>query len=490
MASELRIVGKHTLVYGVGVVASKLVSFIMLPIYTRYLTTADYGVLELLSTTIDVIGMLAGIGLAAGVFKHYAEAETDGERRELISTVTIGTTALSFIVAVVGIAVSPVLTRLLFGPSVTPQYFQIFFLIYFFQNIGNLALILVQAEERSRLFVVLSVVKLLVTLALAIWLVVELRLGILGVLLSSLIATASMSVGLAIYIVRRVGFRFSAKRFTSLANFGAPIALWTIGSFILTFSDRYFLNHYAGPSAVGIYSLAYKFSFLLSAFAVAPFSQIWEPRRFAIARQSDAQEIYRRMFLYLNLALFAGSALIILFIRDLLSIMVDPAFLPAYRLVPLLLVTTIIQQWTGYCNFGLFLKNATRLYAWSAVIGVIAALILNTALIPRYGMFGAAWATVAAYSIRFVPVYLFAQAKYHIDYPWPKIVGLGLLLAAVWEVRNFADVLPLPLSLAASLILLLFIVPLIYTRMLDGDERAFLTRVIRRPFASWYARAA
>jgi len=490
MASELWTVGKHTLVYGVGVVASKLVSFIMLPIYTRYLTTADYGVLELLSTTIDVIGMLAGIGLAAGVFKHYAEAHTEGERRELISTVAIGTTALSLIVTVVGFAASPPLTRLLFGPGLTPEYFQLFFLIYFFQNIAYLGLILVQAEERSRLFVVLSVANLFVMLALTIWFVVELRLGIRGVLLGNLIATASMSAGLAIYIVRRVGFHFSAERFARLAQFGAPVALWTIGSFILTFSDRYFLNHYAGPSAVGIYSLAYKFSFLLSAFAVAPFSQIWEPRRFAIARQPEAGEIYRRMFLYLNLALFVGSVLIILFIRDLLAIMVDPAFLPAYRLVPLLLVTTIIQQWTGYCNFGLFLKNATHLYAWSAVIGVIAALSLNMLLIPRYGMFGAAWATVAAYSIRFVPVYLFAQAKYHIDYPWLKIAGLALILAAVWEVRNFADLLPLPFSLAISLILSLLTISLIYTRMLGNDEKAFFARVIRRPFASWSAHAA
>src|SRR5207253_230771 len=142
-----------------------------------------------------------------------------------------------------------------------------------------------------------------------------------------------------------------------------------------------------------------------------------------------AQAIYRRMFLYLNLALFGGSVLIMLFVRDVLAVMVDPAFLPAYRLVPLLLVATIIQQWTGYCNFGLFLKNATGLYAWSGLIGVIAALSLNALLIPRYGMFGAAWATVAAYSIRFVPVYLFAQVKYHIDYPWPKIAGLGSILA-------------------------------------------------------------
>jgi O-antigen/teichoic acid export membrane protein len=148
MPSEIRKIGKHTLVYGAGVVASKMVSFIMLPVYTRFLTTADYGVLELLGTTIDVIGMIGGIGLAAGVFKHYAEASGKAERGELISTATLGSSGLSFLIAAAGLALSPLLTRMLFGNAISPLYFRLFFLIYFFQNIGNLSLMFVQAEER------------------------------------------------------------------------------------------------------------------------------------------------------------------------------------------------------------------------------------------------------------------------------------------------------------------------------------------------------
>jgi O-antigen/teichoic acid export membrane protein len=343
---------------------------------------------------------------------------------------------------------------------------------------------LIQAEERSRLFVAVNVARLIVTLSLTIWLVVELRLGIRGVLLGNLIATASMTVALGIFMIRRLGIPFSSERFRSLVRFGTPVVVWTVGSFILTFSDRYFLNHYTGQSAVGIYSLAYKFSFLLTALAAAPFSQIWEPRRFAIAKQRDASAIYRRAFLYLNLAMFIGSAAIILFVKDVLRIMADPAFLPAYRLVPLLLAATIIQQWTGYCNLGLYLKNATNLYGWSAVIGVIATLVLNTLLIPRYGMFGAAWATVAAYAIRFVPVYVFAQAKYRVDYPWSKVAALGTVLAVAWGVRYLADDLSPARSITLSLTLFGFITWFIYSRTLDIDERAFFMRLIRRPFAT------
>ena len=476
MASEIRKIGRHTLVYGAGVVASKMVSFIMLPVYTRFLTTADYGVLELLGTTIDVIGMIGGIGLAAGVFKHYAEMNDKAERRELISTATLGSSGLSLLIASLGLIASPLLTRMLFGNALSPLYFRLFFLIYFFQNIGNLSLIFVQAEERSRLFVALNVAKLFVTLGLTIWLVVSLRWGIRGVLVANLCATAAFSSGLAVYTFRRVGFRFSREKFTRLSRFGAPVVLWTIGSFILTFSDRYFLNHYAGASAVGVYSLAYKFSFLLSAVAVAPFSRIWEPRRFVIAQQPDAAEIYRRMFIYMNVSLFIGSILVVLFVKDFLTVLVAPAFVPAYRVVPLLLLTTIIQQWTWYSNIGLYLKNATHLYGVSAVIGVIAALALNALLIPRYGMFGAAWATVGAYVIRFIPVYIFSQAKYRVTYSWAKVGELALVFAGVLLVRRMADGLPLAISLGVSLSVLVVVGAFVYRRLLDQDERACRSR--------------
>jgi len=151
--------------------------------------------------------------------------------------------------------------------------------------------------------------------------------------------------------------------------------------------------------------------------------------------------------------------------------------------VPLLLVTTIVQQWTAYCNLGLYLKNATHLYAWSAVIGVVAALVLNALLIPRFGMFGAAWATVGAYAIRFVPVYIFAQSRYRIDYPWGKVAELGAIGGLTLVFGHFANALPLTLSIVANLAILLSVGALVYVRLLDVDERAFVRSVARRPLS-------
>lgn len=494
MQSEIKTVGRHTLVYGAGVILGKLAGFLMLPVYTRYLSPADYGVLELLGTTIDVIAMIAGIGLASGVFKFYAEAEGAAEKREVMSTAALGSAGLALLTTLLGIAFAEPLTRLVFGSEGEPLYFRLFFLTYFLQAAGGVPLMLIRAQNRSTLFVALNVAKLVAMLSLNIYLVVFLRMGVLGVLISTLIVTGVLAVVLSAYAIHQVGFAFSWARFRRLSEFGAPLIAWSIGSFILTFSDRYFLNYYTNAATVGVYSLAYKFSFVLSAFAVAPFDQVWEPRRFVIANQPNAQEVYRRMFLYLNLALVGGSILILLFVKDMLRVMSAPAFHGAYHVVPLLLIVTVVQQWTGYCNIGLYLKNATGLYAWSAVIAVVFALGLNALLIPRFGMFGAAWATVGAYGIRFAAVYWFAQGKYRIEYPWGKVAALGGVFGGAWLLRSLADrshaLASLGGSLGVSTAILLGAVVILYTQMLTDGERAVLRNVAMRPFVTRRIRTA
>src|SRR5262245_33413621 len=108
--SEIRTLGRHAAIYGLGTVLAKLASFIMLPIYTRYLTPADYGVLELLSMTIDLIGMLTGMTLTASVFPFYTEARSSGKEKEVMTTAAIGVTALAVVTAGVGMLASPLLS--------------------------------------------------------------------------------------------------------------------------------------------------------------------------------------------------------------------------------------------------------------------------------------------------------------------------------------------------------------------------------------------
>ncbi|HEX7049647.1 MAG TPA: lipopolysaccharide biosynthesis protein [Longimicrobiales bacterium] len=479
---SLRTVGKHTAIYGLGVAIGKLASFLMLPIYTHYLTPADYGILELLSMTVDVIATIAGMGIAGSVFKFYADCETREEQDRVISTAAIAMTAVALVTALLGLAASPALTRIVLGPDVDPRFFRIFFLIYLAQTCEVVPLLLVRVLHRSRLFVLLNVGKLIAMLSLNIYFVVGRRMGVLGVLLSNLIATTIFGVGVAVFAFRRAGFRFSSEKFVAMARFGSPMILWTLGNFVLVFSDRYFLQHVSGPAAVGIYSLAYKFAFVLAAFAFTPFRMVWEHYRFTIAKQPNAQEVYTRTFTYMNLAVGSVALVIALFTPDLLRVMADPAFLPAQRLVPWLLAAQIIFGWVSFANLGLFLKERTGKLSLVSASCVVVVTVLNLLLIPRFGVLGAAAATLAAYALRFCGVYYFSQREYRIEYPWSAVGKIyGVLVAAVL-VRNAFDGLPIPASLALGSGLAAASFAALYRQVLTAAERELVRRSVLRPW--------
>jgi O-antigen/teichoic acid export membrane protein len=477
---QIKTMGRHTMVYGAGVVLGKLASFIMLPVYTRFLTPADYGVLELLAMTIEVIGTVAGVGLASSVFKFYSDAASTKEKNTVIGTAAVSAVGLAAVATVLGLIASPLLSRLVIGEQGDPRYFQIFFLIYFLQNFEYVPLMLMRAQNRSRLFVSLNVAKLVVMLGLNIYFVVHLRMGVMGVLTSNLITSTLLATGLTAYLLRNVGLRFSRQRFLAMARFGNPMILWSLGTFVLVFADRFFLNHYTDTATVGIYSLAYKFAFILSAFAYRPFRMVWEPQRFEIAKRPDAREVYARVFLYMNVVVGMMALVISLFVRDLLTVMAAPAFFPAHTLVPVLLASQILFVWVNYCNLALFVKSKTPVMAVIAVVGVVATLALNFLLIPRYGMYGAALATLLAYGLRFLLILRNGQRHYHVSYGWGAIARLYGVLGAAVTLRLLVHPGGLLPSLAWSTVLLLGAVVLVYHQILGPGERAVVRGMLVR----------
>ena len=480
MSSQLRKIGSHTMIYTAGIILGKVASFIMLPIYTHYLTPADYGILELLGMTIDVIGMITGVGLVSGLFKFYSTAETTPEKHSVISTSALGVVGLATASSFVGFLVAPELSRLVFGAAVDPLYLRLFFVIYFLQNFEYVPFLLIRAEGRSGLFVTLNTLKLLLTLSLNILFVVHLHMGVRGVLIGGIIAGSVVALGLSTYLIRRVGLGFSLHWFRQLLAFGRPIALWSIGSFVLVFSDRYFLNHYVSTAAVGIYSLAYKFAFMLSALAHSPFEMIWDAERYEIAKQPDAHRTYARVFLYMNVLLGLVGLAISLFVKDFLRVMSDPAFLSAYRLVPLIVAAQVVFTWGGFWNFGILITGKTRAMGEGAIFLVVVTMALNFALIPRFGMFGAAWATFIAYSVRFAWIYFFAQRHYYIPHPWHGIIRLYAILGGALAIHHAYSPEPVVPSVLWSVVLLATTAAAVFGVVLSASDRSLVTGALRR----------
>jgi O-antigen/teichoic acid export membrane protein len=412
---------KYAGIYALGVFLNRAVSFIMLPIYTRFLTPRDYGTIELLTMTVDVFGMIASLGLSAAVFRFYYQYEKQHEKNQVISTISLLITLFYFLASTLGFGISDILAgKVLDGSGESIFYFKLIFITFFLQGITEISYIFIMTQQRPIFYVFVSTGKLFLQLSLNIYFVVILNMHVLGVLYSGLISSIIIGLVLTSYTYKTVGFSFSKSLAKSMIFFGAPFIISNIGDFILTFSDRYFLKAYADLTVVGIYSLGYKLGFVLWIFPVSPILNIWAPQRFEVAKKPDVQETNKKVFFFYNLVIISVALGISLFSHDLFRTMSSPSFWGAYQIVPLIMVAYIVQAWTAFGNFGVIYSGKTRYIAIGTAVASVSIILLSFILIPAFHAFGAAIATILSFIIRFFIIFYFSQREFPLFLPWGK----------------------------------------------------------------------
>ena len=472
---------KHTGIYGVGIVARNMASFLMLPIYTRYLTPEDYGVIELLSMVLDVVGILMGVRIGQAIFRYYARSNSLLERNRTISTALFLVLALNLLgMAVVMLTAQPV-SRLILGDTAYAGALALFSVTLVLMALELVPLTFIRAQQRPWLFVSFSVGKLLVQISLNIYFVVYKHLGVDGVIYAAIGSSGLMAVLLTAYTFRHVGAEFCYKSARQLASFSIPLIFAALGSFYVTFGDRYFLRIFVGLEEVGIYSLGYKFGFLLAMVTWRPFQQVWDVQRYDVGKLSNANEIFGRTFVFISLAMITAALAIALFTKDFLKVMSAPEFWGAHEIVPIIVVAYLFQCWTNYCRYGLLLSEQTFQVAIGSGIAVVVITVGYLTLIPNYGGIGAAIATLTAFASRFFWENFQSKRAYDMELPWSRVRGI-LGLAAIIFLLSYLIPDRMVVSLTLRFLVFgIYIGALFVLPILSKEERVALVESIRNP---------
>jgi O-antigen/teichoic acid export membrane protein len=447
---QIRRLGRHSLVYGIGNLLTKAVAFIMLPIYTRLLTAADYGVLSLVFMTFEVVTIIAGSRIAIGIFHFYHKAESDEGRRKVLSTAFLVLAVTYTFAASITIAAAPQIARFVFGEGTrNALYLRVAAGSMAFEGLFLVPMALLQLQARSSRYVAVNLTRLGMQVVLNLIFLIPLDMGVLGVLLSSLISCAVIGVVLAARLVWQVGLRVDPDVARSFVRFGLPLVLMQVATFISTFGDRYFLNAASNTTQVGLYSLAYQFGFLVANIGFTPFHGIWDPQRFAIARRADRDEIFARVFVYLNILLLSVAVGVALFGGDVIRLMADQEFHAASVYVPVLAAAYVFQAWGSFLNLGIYLKERTGYFAlanWTAAIVALAGYIW---LIPIWYAWGAAVTTLLSLMTRAATAHVFSQRLWRVEYQWAPVVRLLTLAVAIGVAGAFLPSLSIVASIAA-----------------------------------------
>jgi len=333
---------------------------------------------------------------------------------------------------------------------------------------------LFRVEERSVAFVSASVANILVTVGSTLLLVVVLDKGPIGVIVGNFAGTLAVYSVLVFYRREQLGLEFDRKLLREMNRFGIPLVPSALFLWVTNFSDRLFLVKLADTHEVGLYSVGVRIAsamvLLLTAFRMA-----WPAFAYSIEDDAAAKRTYSFVLTYLlficswiSLALGALAPWIVKILAPS-----SPAFHRADEAVGLLAFAT--TAYAGYTVLAIGIGRARRTQFNWIVTGAAAVLnvALNFALIPPFGMMGAAISTAAAYLALFLGMALNSQRVYPVPYQWRRVLTLSsvaiVLTAIGFEVRS------LPLSIVLCLVYPLLLLPLGFYL---PAERARLRRLV------------
>ena len=488
LTGEIKLLARHSVVYSLGNFMQRIVALLLLPVYTRFLTPHDYGVKELVGLSADVIGILLATSISGAFYRFYFKYSSSKDRNEVVSTalVTIGSFGLVVIV-LLALTTHNLAELILDDPSLY-YFFVIAFASLWFQSLNSLSYDYLKANKKSFTFICLSFGKMLLSIALNIYFVCFLRVGVVGILISNLITVFVMSLVVTVPLLFHVGIRFSSSKLVEMLKFGLPLIPSQFGAFIVHLSDRFFLKEYSSIADAGIYSLGYRFGALPGHFISDPFNQIFQPRRLEVYKQEDSEYVFGRIFTYfLTLMLFAGLMVSVL-TRDLLIIMADRQFWAAYQVVPLIVLATTIFSFHYHLNMGLYISKKTKYLAYINLSNGVIVLILNFALIPQYGIFGAAWATIFAFIYKSCLTYYFSSKFYRIHFEFLRVLKLIAVAVVVYFLCQVIQFQTIYLSLLAKMLLIMLSYPagLFGVNFFSTQEKEKIFFSIRnRTLAGW-----
>ncbi|MDQ3120998.1 MAG: oligosaccharide flippase family protein [Actinomycetota bacterium] len=463
LGAELRRLGKHSAIYGLGGLVSRILAVLLLPLYTRYLSPSDYGKVETLIALSTVIGIVLRMGIHAAFFRFYFDSPAPEHRRLVLRTSFWFTMAMATAGLVAGLILSGTIADLLFGsPDDSELVMASFGGLWAGMNYEQLTS-LFRVEERSVAFVTASLANILLTIGMTLLLVVALDQGPVGVIVGNFTGTLLVYAALIGYRREQLGLQFDRSLLREMNRFGVPLIPTALFLWVTNFSDRLFLVRLADTTEVGLYSVGVRIAsamvLLLTAFRLA-----WPAFAYSIEDEREARRTYAYVLTYLVLLttwVATGLALLSPWIVDWIT---APAFAESSRVVGPLAFAAV--AFGAYIVVVIGVGRARRTQFNWVVTGAAAAvnIALNLILIPRYGMMGAAVATIAAYVTMFAGMAWWAQRIYPVPYQWQRVgtaaaVGIVLVVAGKLLDANLAISFVLALAYPLALALVGFYLP-------------------------------
>jgi O-antigen/teichoic acid export membrane protein len=423
-------------VYVLGNLLQKAAAFLLIPLYTYYLSPGDFGITGIVQSANQILTIVLALGINSAIQRYYYEYYEDETRlRQYISSTFLFLTATASAASLGLLFGGKAIWEMIFRQVPFSPYAQLMIWTVWGSVLTQYALNLYRARQEPVWFVVSQLGNFLLTTTATIYFVVFRHLGargqLLGLLVGSVVtALVSSTVLLKEYFTLQIDW----KLIRVSMMYGVPLIPHLIAQWVKTSMDRLILENYATLDEVGLYTLGYKLGFVMQVL-VSSTNQAYVPYFFEMMKSYPNPKSRFKKIVAFYVAIFGSICLVgVLFGREVLQLLVPPEYHAAAEIVPLILFGFLINGYYFLAVNSLFYFERTAWVPWLTGTAATVSIGLNFLLVPRLGALGAAWSFVASTILTFVLAFLVSRRFWKVKLPYEKYFLLNTLvgLVVIW----------------------------------------------------------
>ncbi len=387
---------KNTLLLTISNFSSKILVFLLVPIYTSALTTTEYGTYDLITTTISLLLPIVSLNICEAVMRFAMKKEINNS--DIVSVATQ--------IIIISIIVTGIIIAINYYFKIWDRLADYSFLVFAFFVTNILYQFVTQYAkgiEDVKGVAIAGIMSTLFTLLFNILFLIVYNLHLKGFYLAYIVGQLIPLIYLSVKtkVFRNVHLRLNRELSISMIMFSAPLIFNSLGWWINSVSDRYIVTWLCGISLNGIYSVSYKIPSILNTVQNI-FNQAWQISAIKEYEDEKVEAFYNNVLDYINAITVLVSSLLIISSKLLAFFLFSKDFFVAWMYVPFLLVSGVINTASGVLGPILSASNNTKALGKSAIYGSLANIALNIILIYLIGVQGAAIATMISSFIIFV----------------------------------------------------------------------------------------
>ncbi len=474
MFQQIRQLRKETAIYGLSTIIGRFLNFILVPFYTNILKPEEYGIVTTIYAYIAFLNVIYSYGMESA-YLRYASSLEIGTKKDNFSTPFISIFFSSLFFSSLLHIFSDDITEIIAIPSKYSVCVRYSAWILFFDAVSIIPLAYLRLESKALIFSMIKILNIVVNVALNILLLLKFKLGIYGIFISGLTASAVTFVMLLPVIFLNFSFSFLRSLYIQLLKFGLPYIPSGLSAMIIQVVDRPILKALTNDETVGIYQANYRLGIFMMLF-VSMFDYAWRPFFLKNANRPDAKVIFSKVMTYFVLTASFLFLLVSFFIDDFVRIkilgrhIIHPDYWGGLGIVPIILAGYLFNGIYVNLIVGVYIEKKTKYLPYITGLGALANIIGNYALIPMFGIYGAAWATFISYLTMSVSLFIINQKIYPIKYEYAKLSKIAFATLVCFALFKLIQFNSNGLTQVTSLILKLTFLILFFILLLTSSS--------------------